>query len=206
MKKNLCTLSSLQYTITQFQIKIYVALKRGQWSLTQRSRSTWNFTPRPSSTSTTTTTTTTTKISNCTNSIVYIHLQKWRVYSATQKVHRDVKFIVTFTKANKCIYDFKLKILQTWHVVLVGFSNCSSWSPILFDSASLYERKKTDLEKQKKLAVAIQTQRSIEQYYFLRCDTTLLAFSASSSTIKMEAAYFSEMSVNFYQTTCPQIR
>jgi hypothetical protein len=33
----------------------------------------------------------------------------------------------------------------------------------------------------------------------------LLAFSASSLTIVMEAAYFSEMSVNFYQIICPQI-
>jgi len=53
--------------------------------------------------------------------------------------------------------DFKFTILHTWHEVLVGFSNCSSWSPIRFDSASLYARKNTDLEKQNMLNMTTQT-------------------------------------------------
>jgi hypothetical protein len=64
------------------------------------------------------------------------------------------------------MYDFIFEILQTWHVVLVGFSNCSSWSPIRFDSASLYARKNTDLEKQKKSDVAIQTRRKVDTTIF----------------------------------------
>jgi hypothetical protein len=94
-KKNLCTLSSLEYTITQFEVKIYGATKKGLMKFDSENEKHMKFHTKTKQqverkkyqelywVKNTTLITT--------NSMVYIHLNKRIVYSGTEKVPRDVE-------------------------------------------------------------------------------------------------------------------